>query len=96
MSSKDELSYNEVQSMLAFGAARILSENLEDDKPITLVRTPLFKAHRLVYHSTLGWRVIKKKRKKPITLVRPASERRGNNLKGFTEFYLKVKARIWP
>mmetsp|Transcript_47412 Transcript_47412/g.111742 ORF Transcript_47412/g.111742 Transcript_47412/m.111742 type:complete len:672 (-) Transcript_47412:567-2582(-) len=34
--SKDELSYNEVQSMLAFGAARILSENLEDDKPITL------------------------------------------------------------
>ena len=23
-----------------------------------------FKAHRLVYHSTLGWRVIKKKKKK--------------------------------
>jgi len=24
----------------------------------------VFKAHRLVYHSTLGWRVIKKKKKK--------------------------------
>ena len=24
----------------------------------------VFKAHRLVYHSTLGWRVIKKKEKK--------------------------------
>jgi len=23
----------------------------------------VFKAHRLVYHSTLGWRVIKKKKK---------------------------------
>ena len=23
----------------------------------------IFKAHRLVYHSTLGWRVIKKKEK---------------------------------
>ena len=25
-----------------------------------------------------------------------ASERRGNNLKGFKDFYLKAKARIWP
>ena len=25
----------------------------------------VFKAHRLLYHSTLGWRVIKKKQKKP-------------------------------
>jgi len=24
----------------------------------------VFKAHRLVYHSTLGWRVIKQKKKK--------------------------------
>jgi len=24
----------------------------------------VFKAHRLVYHSTLGWRVIKKKKQK--------------------------------
>jgi len=24
----------------------------------------VFKVHRLVYHSTLGWRVIKKKKKK--------------------------------
>ena len=24
----------------------------------------VFKAHRLVYHPTLGWRVIKKKKKK--------------------------------
>jgi len=26
----------------------------------------VFKAHRLVYHSTLGWIVIKKKKKKPV------------------------------
>jgi len=25
-----------------------------------------------------------------------AAERRGNNLKDFTDFYLKAKARIWP
>ena len=25
----------------------------------------VFKAHRLLYHSTLGWRVIKKKREEP-------------------------------
>ena len=25
----------------------------------------VFKAHRLLYHSTLGWRVIKKKKKAP-------------------------------
>jgi len=27
-----------------------------------------FKAHRLVYHSTLGWRVIKNKKKKQLPL----------------------------
>jgi len=53
----------------------------------------IFKAHRLVYHSTLGLRVIKQKKKETI---QPPSERRGNNLKGFKEFHLKVKARIWP
>ena len=26
----------------------------------------------------------------------PTSERRGNNLKGFTDFNLKAEARIWP
>jgi len=26
----------------------------------------VFKAHRLLYHSTLGWRVMKKKRKLPV------------------------------
>ena len=25
-----------------------------------------------------------------------ASERRGNTLKGFKDFYLKAEARIWP
>jgi len=25
-----------------------------------------------------------------------ASEQKDNNLKGFKEFYLKAKARIWP
>jgi len=25
-----------------------------------------------------------------------AAERRGNNLKGLKDFYLKAKARIWP
>jgi len=28
--------------------------------------------------------------------VGTASERRGNNLKGFKHFYLEAKARIWP
>ena len=26
----------------------------------------------------------------------PASERKGNNLQGFKDFYLEAKARIWP
>jgi len=30
----------------------------------------VFKAHRLVYHSTLGWRVIKKRRRIGGTLLR--------------------------
>ena len=29
-------------------------------------------------------------------MVRAASERRGNNLKGCKDFYLKAQARIWP
>ena len=33
----------------------------------------VFKAHRLVYHSTLGWRIIKKKKKK--SGVRAAARR---------------------
>jgi hypothetical protein len=28
--------------------------------------------------------------------TQPARERRGNNLKGFQDFDLKAKARIWP
>jgi len=36
-----------------FGAVSLLSRGQQ----------PEFKAHRLVYHSTLGWRVIKKKKK---------------------------------
>jgi len=30
----------------------------------------VFKAHRLVYHSTLGWRVIKKKKKCSVDVLR--------------------------
>ena len=26
----------------------------------------------------------------------PTAQQRGNNLKGFEDFYLKAKARIWP
>jgi len=33
----------------------------------------VFKAHRIVYHSTLGWRVIKKKKKK----LQPFSAQKG-------------------
>jgi hypothetical protein len=59
----------------------------------------VFKAHRLVYHSTLGWRVIKEKKKEENSrrwrkcssdlsfewrrCGTAASERRGNTLKRF-------------
>jgi len=48
----------------------------------------VFKAYRLVYHSTLGLRVIKKKK------GGSAFERNGNNLKRVKGFYLRAKARI--
>jgi len=53
----------------------------------------VFKAHRLLYHSILGWRVIKKKKK---GTFRSAPEPRGNHFNGFTDLYLKAKARIRP
>ena len=34
----------------------------------------VFKAHRLLYHSTLGSRVIKKKRKKNLLHINPAAD----------------------
>ena len=46
-----------------------------------------------MYHSTLGLRVIKKKKKVDSGLG-DASERSGNTLKH--NFSLKAKARIWP
>jgi len=62
----------------------------------------VFKAHRLVYHSTLGWRVIKKKKKNRIeafgadeqseegirmeAAFRPRGE---NNLEGYKSSQLK-------
>ena len=50
----------------------------------------VFKARRLVYHSTLGWRVMKKKTRYA------AVTRRGNDLKYVKDFYLEAKVRIWP
>ena len=32
----------------------------------------------------------------PVAIAWSASERRGNNFKGFKNFYLEVRARIWP
>ena len=64
------------------------------------------KAHRLFYHSTLGLKVIKKKKSLPRPTPMPrlrvtfpprsTSERSGNDLKGFKSFYMKVKASILP
>ena len=56
----------------------------------------VFKAHRRLYHSTLGLRVIKKKKTRYA-----AAERKGNNLKGFKDIFLKMaqskaRFRIWP
>ena len=28
--------------------------------------------------------------------AQPAADRAGNNIKGFKDFYLKAKAKIWP
>ena len=66
---------------------QLLSRNVQRFRGVLV-----FEAHRLVYHSILGVRVIKKK--KP--LGRSAAERTGNNSKGFKNFYLKAKARTWP
>ena len=65
----------------------------------------VFKAHRLVYHSTLGLRVIKKKKRLRDAsqhgrqLREAAAEREGNKLKAFQDFCLKMaqaKAGVWP
>ena len=54
---------------------------------------------RLLYHSTLGLRVIKKK-KRSLALGHAravtASERRGNNSTRFKDFCLKAKAKMRP
>ena len=67
----------------------------------------VFKAHRLVYHSTLGLRVIKKKKKQAVPGAAPpskslpwlrlmtASERRRNNWKSFKDFCLKRFHNLW-
>ena len=72
---------------MALAAATIL------EYPPANVRPPAFKAHRLVYHSTLGFRVIKKKKKKN---THPAPERRGDSLQRFKDLYLTAKTRLWP
>jgi len=59
----------------------------------------VFKAHRLVYHSTLGLRVIKKKRLASAVAtfqLQAASGQRGNTLKGLKDLYLKANAKTWP
>ena len=55
---------------MAFDGAAVLSWNPRQERDaLASGRAPRpvsggdFKAHRLVYHSTLGWRVIKKKKK---------------------------------
>jgi len=63
----------------AFGGLRDKKDAEEEDIKV-------FKAHRLVYRSTLGWRVIQKRRRGHQGL--PASERRENNLKRFNGFFL--------
>ena len=45
----------------------------------------VFKAHRLVCHSTLGWRVIKKKNKK-----------KRDNVEGYQDLDLKARTRFRP
>ena len=51
------------------------------------------KAHTLLYHSIIGSKVIKKKKK---LSSEAALERRLVILKAFNDFYVKAKARIWP
>ena len=60
------------------------------------------KDHGLVYHSTLGLRVIEKKKKKKKKKLEPLSSELGacktvkDILKGFKDFRMKAKAKIWP
>jgi len=59
----------------------------------------VFKAHRLLYHSTLGLRVIKKKRRTFLSwsIMRMSLPREGRaSLTHCEDFYVKAKARIWP
>ena len=50
----------------------------------------VFKAHRLLYHSILDLRVIKKKKSSSVSFLRSAAEREGNKLKGFVDLHLKM------
>ena len=58
------------------------------------------KAHGRLFHSTLGLRVISKKKKGARGYCNDASHggcgQGGNNLKYFKDFRLNAKSRIWP
>jgi len=71
MVSVDELHHCEVAACEKVGrAAKDIHKNLSRGNatslPVKEHSGLVFKAHRPVYHSTLGWRVIQKKRKKNI------------------------------
>jgi len=50
---------------LMVSVCEVAGFNLKRPDEMNLRPGLVFKAHRLVYHSTLGWRVIKKEEKKP-------------------------------
>jgi len=58
----------------------------------------VFKAHRRLYHSTLGLRVIKKKKKNQGRAASHASDARAIARTTSSEYgtYKTVKARFWP
>ena len=62
---------------------------------------PYLRLTDCVYHSTLGFKVIKQKRRNHafiILLHPPSSKRRGSTLEGLMDCQLnaKAKARFWP